>query len=416
MTRNQPSAAVKEAQREPERIKDELIAAAHREATVEGFISIAGDSLCSSRLGVQRIFLGVQTIHPAFRARTYLWQRDTGRVSVIDWPHGLKNRPGYYHSPDCHVHGTGTELRVSDLQEVTTHPCELYGKLREQGYTDYLIVPLPFTDGIINTFSIATKLAGGLPARALDWFRSLTGLFVIVFERYAALETRSAALEAYLGRGAAREVLKGQIRSGYGRELEAAILFADLHGFTRLSSRLPAHATVRLLNTYFDCLVGPIEEHGGYVLKFIGDAILAFFPLSDDAPPPRPLDAVIAIRRRLRDLNDTGAALGHVSLSHAVCAHFGRVLYGNVGSSERLDFTVIGDAVNVAARGLTAAKSLGVDYVFTQSFVTRFGDEGLTSLGSHALEDVSRPVAIYSFRKNEEPALEPAVERRSDSS
>lgn len=406
---------MKAVHRDPERIKDELIAAAYREATVEAFLSILGDHLWSSPLAVERLFLSLQTIHPAFRGRTYLWQRDTGRVSVVEWSHGLKNRPGYYHSPDHHVHSTSTELRVGDLQSIGPHPCDLYGKLREQGFTDYLIVPLPFSDGTVNTLSIATRKAGGFPARPLDWFRRMAGLFVIIFERYAALETRSATLETYLGRGVAREVLKGRIRSGYGEEVEAAILFADLHGFTRLSSSLAPHATVRLLNTYFDCLVGPIEEHGGYVLKFIGDAILAFFPLSGDAQPPRPLDAVVAIRQRLQDLNDARASTGNVSLSHAVCVHFGRVLYGNVGSSERLDFTVIGEAVNVAARGLTAAKSLDVDYVFTQSFVTRLGKNGLVSLGKHALEDVSRPITIYKFKDEGASAPKPVAKRHSGS-
>ncbi len=312
------------------------------------------------------------------------------------------------------MHTTGAELRVSDLQSIGTHPCDLYGELREQGYTDYLIVALPFSDGTINTLSIATKKAGGFPIPALKWFHQLADLFVIVVERYAALETRSAALETYLGRGAAREVLKGQIRSGYGEEVEAAILFADLHGFTRLSSSLTPHETVRLLNTYFDCLVGPIEEHGGYVLKFIGDAILAFFPLSPDAISPDPLQAVVAIHHRLQELNQARASTGHTSLRQAVCVHVGRVLYGNVGSSERLDFTVIGEAVNVAARGLTAAKTLAVDYVFTQTFVTRFGKNGLVSLGTHALEDVSRPIAVYSFSDIEPLALKPVAERRSN--
>lgn len=398
-----------------ERIKDELIAAAQREVTVEAFASIVGGLLCSSALSVERVFLSLQTIHPAFRARTYLWQRDSGSANVIEWPHGLKNRPGYYHSPDYHVHSTGTELRVSDLQDISTHPCDLYGKLREQGYTDYLIIPLPFSDGTVNTLSIATKKMGGFPARALDRFRRLAGLLVIIFERYAALETRSAALETYLGRGAAREVLKGQIRSGYGEEVDAAILFADLHEFTRLSSNLSPLGTVRLLNTYFDCLVGPIEEHGGYVLKFIGDAVLAFFPVLPNAPAPQPVGAVVVIRHRLQELNEARASTGDVTLSQAVCVHFGRVLYGNVGSSERLDFTVIGEAVNVAARGLDVAKSLTVDYVFTQPFVTRFGNDGLMSLGKHALEDVSRPIAIYTFRDNEATASERAAKQRSES-
>ncbi|MGR3716704.1 MAG: adenylate/guanylate cyclase domain-containing protein, partial [Thermohalobaculum sp.] len=285
-----------------------------------------------------------------------------------------------------------------DLQNVGPSRCDLYGKLRAESYTDYLIVPLPFSDGTVNTLSIATRRPGGFPAASLNWYRRVVDLLVIVFERYAVLETRSAALETYLGRGVAQEVLKGRIRSGYGEEIEAAILFADLNGFTRLSSNLTPLATVRLLNTYFDCLVGPIEEHGGYVLKFIGDAILAFFPLGPEASASRPVDAVRAIRQRLGELNEARTVAGDEPLSHAVCAHRGRVLYGNVGSSERLDFTVIGEAVNIAARGVDTAKMLGVEYVFTRPFVESFVDSELTYLGSHAMEGVTGSFAFYSFK------------------
>lgn len=382
---------------DPEQINGELIAAAQREVTVEAFLSTFGGLLWSSPLAVERLFLSLQTIHPAFRSRTYLWQHDTERVSVVEWPHGLKNRPGYYHSPDHHVHSTSTELRVTDLQSIGPHRCDLYGKLRAQGYTDYLIVPLPFSDGTVNTLSIATRQAGEFPGRALDRFRRMAGLLVIIFERYAALETRSAALETYLGRGAAHEVLKGRIRSGHGEEVEAAILFADLHGFTRLSADLSPLETVRLLNTYFDCLVGPIEEHGGYVLKFIGDAILAFFPSLPDGPVPQPLESVVAIRCRLEELNAVREAMGDPPLRHALCVHFGRVLYGNIGSSERLDFTVIGEPVNVASRALHAAKGLKVEYLFTGEFVSRFGANGLDTLGLHSLHDVANLKWLFTF-------------------
>lgn len=379
-------------------IKDAVIASALRAGTVEEFFIALGPLLRSSSLAVGRLFLSLQTIHPAFRARTYLRHDGDNRVNIVEWPHGLRNRPGYSHSPDCHVHSTGMELRVRDLQNVGPSRCDLYGKLRAESYTDYLIVPLPFSDGTVNTLSIATRRPGGFPAASLNWYRRVVDLLVIVFERYAVLETRSAALETYLGRGVAQEVLKGRIRSGYGEEIEAAILFADLNGFTRLSSNLTPLATVRLLNTYFDCLVGPIEEHGGYVLKFIGDAILAFFPLGPEASASRPVDAVRAIRQRLGELNEARTVAGDEPLSHAVCAHRGRVLYGNVGSSERLDFTVIGEAVNIAARGVDTAKMLGVEYVFTRPFVESFVDSELTYLGSHAMEGVTGSFAFYSFK------------------
>ena len=374
-----------------------LTKAAVQSQTIEGFLEAAGMVLWSSPPRAERMFLSLQTLHPAFRARTYLWKQETQSVGVIEWPHGLKNRPGYYHSPDYHVHTAGTEFRVPNLQEMSQHPCDLYGKLKAEGYTDYLMAPLAFSDGTVNTLSISTRASSGFSSEALDNFRTLTDLFVVIVERYAALETRNAALDTYLGRSAAAQILSGNIRSGHGEAIDAAILFADLHDFTGHSARLDATGTVRLLNAYFDCLVGPVEEHGGYVLKFIGDAVLAFFPILSDTTEPKPIEAILTIRNRLGELNRARSVSGELALGHALCAHFGRVLYGNVGSSERLDFTVIGESVNIAARGVSTAKLLGTDYVFTRSFIQRFTSNMFVPIGRHAFKGIAEPQELFTF-------------------
>ncbi len=377
-----------------------LIKGAVQSQTVEDFLTTMGAMLWSSPLRVQRVFLSLHTLHPAFRARTYLWRQRTPRVSVIEWPHGLKNRPGYYDSPDFRVHSSGREFRVENLRGIVEHPCDLYGKLGAQGYTDYLMLPVPFGDGTMNTISIATKAASGFPVEDLDRFRNLSNILVLILERYAALETVNSALDTYLGRSVAREILSGHVRAGYGEEIEAAILFADLHDFTAHAARLDPVGTVRLLNEYFDCLVGPIEEHGGYVLKFIGDAVLAFFPILRAGDEPVPLKSVLTIRGRLKQLNRLRQVDGLPQLRHALCVHFGRVLYGNVGSTERLDFTIIGEAVNVAARCVAAGKPLGSDYIFTGAFVDRFGgfgDAGLIHLGPLALRGVAEPLELFTL-------------------
>lgn len=374
-----------------------LTKAAVQSRTIEGFLEAAGMALWSSPLRAERMFLSLQTLHPAFRARTYLWKQETQSVGVIEWPHGPKNRPGYYHSPDYHVHTAGTEFRVPNLQEMSQHPCDLYGKLKAEGYTDYLMAPLAFSDGTVNTLSISARASSGFSSEALDNFRALTDLFVVIVGRYAALETRNAALDTYLGRSAAAQILSGNIRSGHGEETDAAILFADLHDFTGHSARLDATGTVRLLNAYFDCLVGPVEEHGGYVLKFIGDAVLAFFPILSDTTEPKPIEAILTIRNRLGELNRARSRSGEPALGHALCAHFGRALYGNVGSSERLDFTIIGDSVNIAARGVSTAKLLGTDYVFTRSFIQRFKSCMFVSIGRHAFKGIAEPLELFTF-------------------
>lgn len=290
-----------------------------------------GRILFRTPLRVEPLFVSVQAPHPAFRARTYLWRPPEDHVRVIEWPHGLTNRPGYFASPDHHVHETGAELRVNNLHEVTDSPCDLYGKLRDADYTDYLIVPLRFRDGTINTLSIATRLPAGFPERSLDGFRRLVGLLSVILERTTALESIDAALQTYLGRHTSAQIMRGKIRPGRGELVEAAILFADLHDFTHLTASLGPAQTVGLLNDYFDCLVEPIEESGGYVLKFIGDAVLAFFPLGMGERLD-PIAAIGKIRQRLDAANKARTTAGESLLRHGVCLHFGTVLYGNIGS------------------------------------------------------------------------------------
>ncbi|MCI0429472.1 MAG: hypothetical protein L0210_02870, partial [Rhodospirillales bacterium] len=209
---------------------DDLVTVAGRAArspSIQSFLHEIGSYLSDRPLGVERVFVSLQTLHPAFRARTYLWKKQKNReIRMVEWPHGLKNRPGYYDSPDYHVHSSRAEFRVRNLQEIQAHACELYGKLRDEGYTDYLMVPLIFTDGTVNTLSIATRLPGGFPEEWLVRFRELIDLVTVTIERYSALETVSITLGTYLGRGASREVMRGRIRAGHGELIQAGILSA----------------------------------------------------------------------------------------------------------------------------------------------------------------------------------------------
>jgi adenylate cyclase len=361
------------------------------------FVEAAGRALFHSPLRVQRLFVSMKALHPVFRARTYLWRWETGHVASVEWPHGLENRLGYYDSPDHFVHRTGSELRVRRPGEDGEHACDLYGTLRAEGYTDYLIVPLRFSDGTVNTLSIATKEPNGFRDGNLDWFRQSVPLLTVVLERHAALEALDSVLDTYLGDSVGQQIRGGRIRPGDGELVDAVILMADLHDFTRHSARLGPTDTVRLLNSYFDCLVDPISENGGHVIKFMGDAVLAFFPMLQGMAAPAPFQAVLATRRRLAALNEARATAGQIPLRHALCLHYGRVLYGNIGSSNRFDFTIIGDAVNLTARGVDAAKDLGVEYLFTGAFVQRFGMAGLTRHGRSALKGIDEPLEMFTL-------------------
>jgi adenylate cyclase len=181
-----------------------------RASSAEAFLRATGQLLSTSTLQVERFFLSIQTLHPAFRARTYLWRKRTDQVKVIEWPHGLTNRPEYYDSPDFRVHRSKTELRVQNPQNIQPPRCDPYQELKAQGYTDYLMVPLSFSEGTVNTLAIATKAPSGFAAEELDGFRALADMFTVIFERYAALETVGSALETYLGTAQAKRFSEGE--------------------------------------------------------------------------------------------------------------------------------------------------------------------------------------------------------------
>lgn len=363
--------------------------------TTEEVIDVIGKVLSASALHVERLFVSIEALHPGVRARTYLWDLKNLPVETTQWMHGLENRPGYFASPDHQVHQSGAELRVHLTQD-WPRECDLYGQLAAQGLIDYFIAPMRFSNGCINTLSIATRRPNGFQEQDLDAFRQLPSLFAIVFERHTALETLQSVVDTYLEHDAGQKVLSGKMRAGDGTLVMASILIADLRGFTRLTSMLSPSETVSLLNSYFECLVGPIQNHGGHVLKFMGDAVLAFFPDTRSMPSASPLSAIAEVRERLAKLNCERAAAKVEALSHAICLHYGEVIYGNIGSKERLDFTIIGDAVNVAARGCDAAKELSVEYIFTDAFAVRYGRERLVWLGDYELRDVSKPVALFT--------------------
>lgn len=372
---------------------------------VSDFVPALGRLLGRSDETVSRLFVSVQSLHPVFRARTYLWYAGWDAAEVKSWPHGLANRPGYEDSPDYHVHRSKRPFRIRLSEPIPETRCDFYGSLKREEFTDYFMVPLRFSDGTVNTLSFATRDAAGFTPALIAAFGDLVPALTAVLERLVASQIVSSTLAAYLGRSASRHVLNGSIQAGRGEILEAIILFGDLHSYTSVSATLSPAETVALLNDYFDCIVEPVEGQGGHVLKFIGDAFLAFFPLEDDAEPlcaEAALKAIHDIRGRLSGLNKKRAAHGLCPLSHGVAVHFGEVVYGNVGSRDRLDFTIIGQEVNLAWRVQRATKSLGVDYLFTGAYVAAFGKTGLVPLGPLELKELGRTVDLYTLPETEQ--------------
>ena len=214
------------------------------------------------------------------------------------------------------------------------------------------------------------------------------------------MATARALLTTYLGSDAARHVLAGNVVRGRTESIRAVVWYSDLAGFTRIADSHEAGVVLAMLNDYAEAQVETIEAHDGEVLKFIGDGLLAIFPHGDDAfACGRALDAAVAQRQRLDALVRRRSALGLPVPRAQVALHLGELLYGNVGSPRRLDFTVLGAAVNEASRILALGRSLDQDVVVSSAFAGACGKARarLVSLGRYAMKGVARPQELYTL-------------------
>jgi len=205
-------------------------------------------------------------------------------------------------------------------------------------------------------------------------------------------------LETYVGSHASEHILAGATRRGSGATVHAAIMICDLRDFTRISDNWPRDDVIDLLNAYFDAMSEPIARHGGEILKFIGDGLLAIFPLSQPSACANLLHAVAEARQAMVALNERNGDTGRAPLNYGVGVHVGDVMYGNIGSRTRLDFTVIGPAVNMASRLETLTKQLGRTVLLSRAFADCVeSDFDLERVGEYPVRGFSDPIELFAY-------------------
>jgi adenylate cyclase len=275
---------------------------------------------------------------------------------------------------------------------------QLLEGLRRAGASDYYIVPLPFLDQERSAhISFATQRPGGFAEAEIAALTDAALLFAPYAERLVLKRIAVDLLTTYVGRRSAVKVYEGALDRGKAEIITAAILIADLKGFTHYSDTHPIANVLSTLNDFFDALVEAIEANGGEVLKFIGDALLAIFPASaGDALPVAPaVAAALDARRRIGALNAARAEAGRTRLDFGLALDAGEIAYGNIGSRTRLDFTAIGPVINHAARLLEVAKRTGHDVVASESFVQAATGFPFASLGAHALRGIDGEQQLF---------------------
>ncbi|HEX6015725.1 MAG TPA: adenylate/guanylate cyclase domain-containing protein [Geminicoccaceae bacterium] len=349
---------------------------------------------------VCRASLGLETLHPEESGTQLVW-RD-GALEALDASRiGLLTDTSYLNSPVRVVDETNRPFRWRRGESTQGMP--LLDQLQADAVTDYVILPLPFLDDTRTaTLSFATRADGGFAPSTFDELERAARLLSPWAERVVLRRIAIDLLAAYLGPVAGRLVYDGQIERGDVRTITAAIWFCDLRGFTALADRLPRREVVALLNRWFDVVGAAITAAGGEILKFMGDGLLAVFPIDDDATATcdAALAAAEAALAGMAALDAELAAEGREPMRFGLALHLGDLEHGNIGTAQRLDFTVIGPAVNLASRLEGLTKELGEPVLASAAFAAAAG-RPLRRIGSFPLRGLDEATEVFAMARGE---------------
>lgn len=379
---------------------DWLVNETHGERFVDNLFAALCNRLVQEGVPLERATLHVRTLHPQFMGARMLWRPGLEQAELAFVGHDLKDLPSYTHSPVRALYEGADGFRQRlDLTGPAGDEFPIYAELRQDGITDYVALPLEQTDGKRHASSWSTRRPGGFATDDLMTVSELVPILAMAVEIRVKNRVAKNLLNTYVGPRAGEQILSGAITRGSGMTIRAAVWNTDLRGFTRISELWPRDDVIALLNDYFDTMAEPVERHGGEVLKFIGDALLAIFPLDSEEPCGGALRAALEARRGMRALNARRLEAGAEALGFGLALHVGDVMYGNIGSKNRLDFTVIGPAVNTAARLQELSKELRRNVLISQAFVDFCPSAGLgfEQLGRFSLRDVGQPMEVYAL-------------------
>jgi adenylate cyclase len=340
----------------------------------------------------------IRTLHPDIYGRHFIWKPGAEvEIGTVDFK--ILDSPDFHTSPLIIVFQQGLEVRArADDPQSKRFP--IIDELRAEGATDYVALPLRFIDGTINASSWTTKQPGGFTDEQVNALRAVMPALARYIEIVSLTRTAALLLDTYVGNRAGERILGGQIRRGHTESMHAAVWLSDLRGFTALSDRLPAENVVEILNQYFDCQVASIRAHGGEVLKYMGDGLLAVFPIDEYVGEARQvcsrvLEAAQESRARVAGLHyPIGKNVERFRFGLAL--HLGRILYGNIGGGNRLDFTCIGPAVNLAARLEKIASRLHRTIVASEGFATSCSG-GWGDLGEFPIAGFSKAERVFGL-------------------
>jgi adenylate cyclase len=366
------------------------------------------ERLVAAGVPVSRAWLHIRALHPQFGGVSRDW-RPGHPLEQRYFDHGIEKTEVYLNSPvryaverrataDWRLDGPG-KLPFPALQE-----------LRAAGYVHYAVAPLVFSDGVANAISWATEVRDGFSRDDLALLEAVLPAYSALVELKSLRRFARNMLATYVGRAAGELILQGQIRRGDVRTIRAALMLVDLRDFTALSDAMPPAAVVEMLNRYYDCVMRPVVERGGEIMEIMGDGILAIFNDRAEHDPHDAcrlaFDAATAGLAALEAANRMPGATGP-ELHAGFALHYGTVSYGNIGSDERLDFTVIGPDVNLTARIERLCRELDRTLIMSAEFAARL-DRPMFAIGHFRLRGFSRMQMLYGLPAEDEAATPPS--------
>jgi adenylate cyclase len=381
-------------------------------AIVTGFCN----RLVALGLPLARAGVIIDTLHPIYEGRAFIWHGASNETTILEYGRTDAGEPAerWQRSPFYHLVQSGEAHLRRRLSERTDTEFDLLAELRAAGMTDYLALINRFAaDGIIGEMDcVYSYWSAGGPNGFVDTdivdMKRVVPLLALAIKSASLARIAKTLVETYLGRGASERVLTGRIAPGIADRIEAVLWFSDLRGYTRITDTAPPEQIIPLLNDYTEVIVSAIHEQGGDVLKFIGDGTLAIFTAENRSEACRAaLRALDGARRGVAALNQDRLAESLPITEMYLGLHIGEVFYGNVGSKQRLDFTVVGPAVNEVSRIAALCRSVDQPVLVSEAFSTAVGraDGCLVSVGRFALRGVGRAQDLYTLDPGCQPSF-----------
>ena len=357
--------------------------------------------IAAAGIPIERVSLHQRALHPQYRGVARVWRPgEPLRERFMD--HGIEKTAMYIESP---VHAVAEARKTLEwrLDGNRPLPYETLEELRGEGYTHYVIAPFVF-EGLVNAIAWATKRPGGFSPSDLEFLNDLLPYLTVVAETKALHRFIGHMLSTYIGTEPGRLILEGQVRRGDVTTITAALMLIDLRDFTMMSDTMNPRAVVRLLNDYFDDVIPPIREHGGEVMEIMGDGVLAIFrrgPTASASAAEACHAALAAATQGLAAIAERNRRDGSgPELRIGIALHYGTVSYGNIGTDDRLDFTVIGPDVNLTSRIERLCRELDRVLIMSEAFAEHL-DRPVWEIGAFELRGFHKMQRLFELPPDE---------------